>query len=219
MQEGRVRFMNDGMRAPLAIAAYVNRLARRILKRRQRQALIDWRETAANMISRFVVGLAVGGVLCLILTPIFVWPDPTTRRSVVEQLGGWIFWIIALGPATAGALTTRVVIGGTERSERLFASGEDSKADDRVKTGCMGILVPIAVAAHGIYRIVRPRRHDLFGRLVDRDFVIGTGIAALGIAVFVHAFGFVPYARFPVLKYTVATGGVAVFLYGLTWPH
>jgi hypothetical protein len=96
---------------------------------------------------------------------------------------------------------------------------EDDELDDHVKTGCMGILIPLAVAAYGIYRMMHSKGVTYRGQPRPPDDVIGGGIAALGMALFVHGLGFSPYEKVRFLKYVVAGIGIAVFVYGLTWPH
>jgi uncharacterized RDD family membrane protein YckC len=55
-------------------------------------------------------------------------------------------------------------------------------------------------------------------RRTTRSLFEQMGICALGIALCVHAFGFVPYQRIPLVKYLIAMAGVALFIYGLFWP-
>jgi hypothetical protein len=91
--------------------------------------------------------------------------------------------------------------------------------EDRAKTGCMGILLPVAVAAYGVYRITHPRKlSHLFHTPLDPP-TIWIGISALGIALFVHGLGFGPYQRIPGLRYVIALTGVGVFFLGLFWEQ
>lgn len=87
--------------------------------------------------------------------------------------------------------------------------------DDKVKTGCMGILIPLACAGFGLYRILHPHEYNRgIGHAYEGAAVVGLGLNALGIAVFVHALGFVPYERIPWLKRLVAAVGVDLFICG-----
>lgn len=91
-------------------------------------------------------------------------------------------------------------------------------ADDRTKTGCLGILLPLAVAAYGAYRIVHPREVNRFtGQPYEGNAVVGLGVSAIGLAVFCHAFGFIPYRRIAGLRWVVAALGVTIFFLGLFW--
>ncbi len=91
-------------------------------------------------------------------------------------------------------------------------------SDDRAKTGCMGILLPLALVSFGVYRILRPPHVEyLSHRPADPATRIPAGICALGMALFLHGLGFVPYQRVPGLRYVIAALGVAVFIYGLAW--
>lgn len=86
-------------------------------------------------------------------------------------------------------------------------------------TDCLGILLPLAANAYALYNFTHPRRGDyLFHRLLNPNTIVAFGIVGLGIALFLHAIGFVPYERVPFLKYVLAAAGVALFIYGLSWP-
>lgn len=90
------------------------------------------------------------------------------------------------------------------------------KDNDRSRTVWMGILIPLACAAFGLYRIVYPHEYNRgTAQFYEGDAVVGLGINALGIAVVVHALGFVPYQRIPAVKYMVAATGIVLFVYGL----
>jgi hypothetical protein len=91
-------------------------------------------------------------------------------------------------------------------------------SDGQAKTGCLGILLPLVLAAFGVRRILHPPNVDyLFHRPVDPSTRIPVGICALGMALVLHGLGFGPYQRIPGLKYVIAALGVAVFVYGLVW--
>jgi hypothetical protein len=212
------------MRRPLVITAWFRHSIHRIFRLQNQQPKVDWRETCAEMGARFFVGLAVGAGLCVFLFVVLVWPSPPSGRSFLEQLGWsdrkvWIFPAVLIGSALVGALTTRAKLRQPELEDFLFAASRHSELDDRVKTGCMGLLLPLGMAAYGLYYIRHPRMLNRFGRVMETDVVIGMGIMAVGMAVFVHALGFVPYERISFLKWLVAAVGVGVFIYGLTWPH
>lgn len=96
----------------------------------------------------------------------------------------------------------------------LFPKG--SNDDDRYKTGCVGVLLPLFAAAYGVRAIIRQRTP---GGLRYRPTVgpeaVEWGIAALGVAVFVHAWGFEPYKRHPWIRAILTVVGVAMFLKGV----
>ena len=59
-------------------------------------------------------------------------------------------------------------------------------------------------------------RHKISGRgPLAGDNAVALGVTALGVCLFVHALGFVPYQRLPVLKWTLVVAGVTVFFLGL----
>ena len=89
-------------------------------------------------------------------------------------------------------------------------------SEDRYKTGCVGIILPLLVAAYGVRRILHPRQFNRLTGLWDEGAgVVGLGISALGVAIFVHGLCFVPYRRIRFLRSTVAAIGIALFLLGL----
>jgi|tagenome__1003787_1003787.scaffolds.fasta_scaffold14693138_1 hypothetical protein len=93
-------------------------------------------------------------------------------------------------------------------------------SNDRAKTGCLGILLPLALGVFGVHRVLHPPHVDyLFHRPVDPSTRIPVGIFALGLALILHGMGFVPYQRIPGLRYVIAALGVAIFVYGLVWHH
>lgn len=185
---------------------------------------IDWRETWTEMAARFLIGIVVGVGVCAFLFVALVWPSPPSGRSILEQLGGSgrvgrLFLAVVIGAALLGALTTRAKLRQSEWEEFVSETSRESELDDRAKTGCMGILMPLGLLTYGLYYIRHPRMLNRFGNVMETDEVIGIGIMALGMAVFVHALGFVPYERIPLLKWLVAAAGAGVFIYGLTSPH
>jgi hypothetical protein len=91
--------------------------------------------------------------------------------------------------------------------------------DERTKTGCMGILLPMATAAYGAYRIAHPRKVSYLFHTPITSPSIAVGVCALGIALFVHGLGFVPYERIRFLKYLIATLGIVLFIVGLFWEQ
>ena|SRR2546423_726739 len=92
--------------------------------------------------------------------------------------------------------------------------------DDKVKTGCMGVLLPIVLAAFGVHRIMHPPKVSyLFHTPIDPRTRIPTGIVALGMALVAHGLCFVPYERIRGLKYVIALLGVGVFFLGLSWEQ
>ncbi len=203
------------------IVMLVRKMFQRLFKKPILEPPVNWREAATDLCARFFVGLAVGGGLCVLLVPVIFWPGRRIPRSLFDQIGqpgwiGWLFVVALLVPAIIGALTTRLHLRASE--SQLFGSGAD--VDDRVKTGCMGILLPLALAAYGVHRILYPRKLNRFtGRPVETDDVVSLGICALGMALFAHGWGFVPYTRIPFLKYLVMGLGVVAFVYGLSWAN
>jgi hypothetical protein len=182
---------------------------------------VNWREIMTDVCARFFVGLVMGLGLCVLLVPAVLWPSRRNPHSLFEQVDQthWISWLFVtalIGPAIVGVLTTKL----HQHSSRnqFFGSGAD--LDDRVKTGCMGILLPLALAAYGVHRILHPIKLNRFtGRLMETDDVVSLGICALGMALFAHGWGFVPYTRIPFLKYLVMGLGVVAFVYGLSWAN
>jgi hypothetical protein len=91
-----------------------------------------------------------------------------------------------------------------------------NNGDDRVKTGCAGVLLPLVVAAYGIRTILRQRTTGRWGRepTVGPE-AVEFGIAVLGLAVLVHAWGFDAYKRHPVVRGALIMLGVAMFIKGI----
>jgi hypothetical protein len=96
---------------------------------------------------------------------------------------------------------------------------DDKRLEDRVRTGCLGTLIPLTLGIFGIHEIIHPRKVSyLFHAPADPHASIRIDFCALGLAVITHAFGFVPYQRFQILRYLLGIGGVALFVYGLARP-
>jgi hypothetical protein len=96
--------------------------------------------------------------------------------------------------------------------------------EDRIKTGCLGILIPLFFGAYAVRWIIerragRIRFRDIGKQPLTGEAAVALGITALGICLFVHALGFVPYERFPLLKWLLAAAGVVVFFIGLSWER
>ena len=198
--------------APLVIAAVCTR----------RRVPLDWWATFAAMRARFLIGLGVGFGLSLLLVPALVWRNPPSGRAPARQFnwpGGsaWPFAAVLLMPAIVGASTTRVRIQKTPQLDSVRLPDAEDGSGERIKSGCMGILLPAVTAAYGLYYLSHRRMLDRFGRLRDPDVVISIGLCAIGIAIFVHGLGFVPYERVRGLKYFVAACGATVFFLGLIW--
>jgi hypothetical protein len=120
-----------------------------------------------------------------------------------------------VGLGIAFALTTRAKLRNTASIQVFFPLKEDDDdLRERAKTDCLGLLLPLAVNAYALYNFTHPRRGDYtFHRPLNPDTIVG-----LGIALLLHAIGFVPYERVPFLKYLLAAAGLALFLYGASWP-
>ena len=92
--------------------------------------------------------------------------------------------------------------------------------EERAKTGCLGILIPIVVTAYSLRYFITRRSSGRFGATpVEGDAAIGLGVSAVGIAVFVHALGFVPYERILPLKWALVIAGIILFVLGIIWEH
>lgn len=89
--------------------------------------------------------------------------------------------------------------------------------DDPYKTGCVGIVIPLFfAAAYGIPAIVRKKTWRQLGRPpVVGPEAIEIGIAVLGVALLVHAWGFEPYKRHPIIRGLLTVVGIAMFLKGI----
>jgi len=88
--------------------------------------------------------------------------------------------------------------------------------DDSYKTGCIGVLVPLVVAAYGIRTIVRQRTTGRWGRspTVGPE-AVEFGIAVIAVALFAHAWGFEPYRRHPFVRWLLTALSIALFLKGV----
>jgi hypothetical protein len=90
--------------------------------------------------------------------------------------------------------------------------------DDRVKTGCAGIIIPLAAVAYATIWFFSPESVSTWGiRPIRGRAAMGHGITILGIALFVHALGFVPYRRYRILQIAVILIAIATFFTGLFW--
>lgn len=218
------RFQEPARRPPFVVVVCLKAVLGFLLRLPSPRPTVDWRETATELGARFLVGLVIGAGLCVLLVPVVFWPSRRVPRSLFEQMGepgwiGWLFLAVLTGTALVWALTSRVSWrdGDILPGFTLTTGGTD--LDERVQTGCMGLLLPLALAAYGIYRITHPRKLNRFtGTWRNPEDVVALGICALGIALCVHALGFVPYQRIPLVKYLLAAGGVALFIFGLFWP-
>ena len=83
----------------------------------------------------------------------------------------------------------------------------------------MGILLPLAAAAYGAYRIAHPGKLSYLFHTLGNSSGIWVGVCALGVALFVHGLGFVPYERIRFLKYLIASLGIVLFIVGLFWEQ
>ena len=88
--------------------------------------------------------------------------------------------------------------------------------NDNIKTGFLGILVPMIGAAYGIRTIIRQRTSGRWGgEPTYGDEAIEFGLAVIGIAIFSHAWGFEPYRRHPVIRGILTLAGIVLFLKGV----
>ena len=212
---------SSGVRPPTILSALVFAAWRRISHKPIVDREINWRETASDLFARFLVGLVCGAALCVFLFPFLFWPGRTPSVSLFESIGkpagiGLGFLGIFFGSGLVGALTTRVKHRETDLLDVIHFQSSGVETEERVKTGCIGLLLPLATVAFGYRLISHPNRPNRFtGTPSDPQDMIALGIAALGIALCVHAFGFVPYDRIPVFKYLLALAGVVLFFMGL----
>ena len=88
--------------------------------------------------------------------------------------------------------------------------------DDKYKTGCVGILMPLALVGYAMMKIVWHHRKDRYKfRYRSAESIEADGITILGMALFVHALGFVPYRRYPIVKWLLLAISIVVIFYGL----
>jgi hypothetical protein len=88
--------------------------------------------------------------------------------------------------------------------------------DNGYKTGCVGILMPLALVAYGLVHIIghyRRKRYEFWPR--SEESIEWEGVAILAMALFVHAVGFVPYKRYPVIRWLLVSISIGVFFYAL----
>jgi uncharacterized membrane protein len=91
--------------------------------------------------------------------------------------------------------------------------------DNRYQTGCLGILIPLALVAYALsFLIWHYRRERYQFRYRSPESIEGDGITVLGIALFVHALGFVPYKRWPLLRWLLVAAGILLFFRVCTKP-
>lgn len=90
--------------------------------------------------------------------------------------------------------------------------------DDRAKTGCVGVLLPVAGMIYGGWIMLRKEGFRNYGiRPVRGAEAVDFGISVIGMALFVHALGFVPYRRHPVVRISLIVISIVLFFKGLLW--
>jgi hypothetical protein len=88
--------------------------------------------------------------------------------------------------------------------------------NDRYKTGCVGILLPLVGAAYGILIIACQKTSGIRGLSpVVGPGAVEVGIGILGVALFTHTWGFEPYRRHPIIRGILTITSVAMFLKGV----
>jgi hypothetical protein len=88
--------------------------------------------------------------------------------------------------------------------------------DDRAKTGCAGIAIPLACLVYAAFWFATPESLSSWAiRPIRGADAAALGVSIIGLALFVHAFGFVPYQRYPVLRWLLVLGGVSLFFKGI----
>ena len=175
----------------------------------------------SSVCMRFSDSLRWGFAVWILLVPVLFCPWPASRQSLYERLGrpnrivqASIALVVAVSLAVV--LTSRLRLRGRGLVRCTDASLE-SGMDLAERADCMGILLPLAANVYALYNFTHPRRGDyLFRRSMNPETIVSLGILGLGIALFLHAIGFVPYKRVPFLRYALAAGGVALFIYGAT---
>jgi hypothetical protein len=107
-------------RRPLLIVACLRVALFRVFRVARPPWTIRWRDTATEIVARFLFGLPIGAGISLLLFPLIFWPGRSRSRtrivpSLYEQMGwtigvGWIFLGIILTCATLWALSTRASV-------------------------------------------------------------------------------------------------------------
>ena len=88
--------------------------------------------------------------------------------------------------------------------------------DDKYRTGCVGILIPLALVLKALHLIIwhyRPKRFRF--RYQSPESIEWQGVSVLGMALFVHALGFVPYKRYPIVRWLLVAVSIFIVFYGL----
>ena len=76
--------------------------------------------------------------------------------------------------------------------------------------------MPLALVGYALMKIVWHHRNDRYEfRYRSPESIEADGVVMLGMALFVHALGFVPYKRHPVMKWLLVGISIFVFFYGL----
>lgn len=130
-------------------------------------------EIFSELIVRFFIGLLLGGIACVALTPIIFWPGRRTQRPIFNEISdtSWALWLFAgvlLLPAIIGALSTflgdpkagfKAALGARKRTVRyetsdgfiLMEETEPAKSWLRQILGAMGdTLAWLLVCAPGM---------------------------------------------------------------------
>jgi uncharacterized membrane protein len=88
--------------------------------------------------------------------------------------------------------------------------------DDKYKTGCVGILMPLALVGYALLKIVWHYRRDRYEfRYRSPESIEWSGVSILGMALFAHALGFVPYRRYPIVRWLLVAVSIIMFFYGM----
>ncbi len=71
----------------------------------------DVKEIVSEVMARFFVGLALGGIACFLLIPVIFWPSRHNPRPIFDEISDvswakWFFAAVLFLPAIIGALTS-----------------------------------------------------------------------------------------------------------------
>ncbi len=84
-----------------------------------------------------------------------------------------------------------------------------SKLPERDHYGCVGVILPIIVAALGLRIVINQRAHGKYGSTdIVGESAVCLGLWTIGLAFTFHAWHFGPYKQRPVLRWLLVFIGV-----------